>query len=348
MIFDSISVVLVSSGPAPAWTKHGVIYIKESASPAERKVLLRHELGHILYRHTEQAEKLKHHPELSNIAGDGEIAISLYDQDDLDVMNAPRSMLKNAITPEWVEKNAPGCATYVEIYDHLKKNSIEIDVPAFCKMSQEASSQNSSKRSNGSITPREVKEILKKLESSLEQQATYKQAETRRAVAPRRGIEDAFTEIATEALARIPSYRRPARRGDDSFLRKGKSVKLTRPKVTVYVDRSGSFTPEKTADAEKALTDLAERYSAIVDMDTFRFSDCVYRGESNTLGGRGTNYIGVAAHIIQEQPRLAIVITDNDSCETLPELPAKTKIYVKVIGAHSSAFGKKANATIVT
>lgn len=346
---NDLRVILIDSGEAPAWCENGVIYIREGASEDEQRVLLRHELGHLLLRHVAKATANKWDPQLANTAGDAEIALALYDDLDEAIINLPRSVLKGGITKEWAHKHAPGANTFEEIYEMLKQN--QTPAPAthciHAEMHANDEDKNNIEVDAEGISDEDLRQVIKKLESSISKQQQHHKLCQAPTLARQKGFKDIVADIAREAIMRESTFRRPSRRSSDpSLLKKGVRTKKTRPRVTVYVDRSGSFTPDKTAEAEKQILEIAYRYRAKLNIDFLYFSDKISDVSDNIAGG-GTNYRAVANHIIKHQPRMAVVITDDDGCETLPPIPKSVQVCARLIDCTSAPFAAAAGAIIV-
>jgi predicted metal-dependent peptidase len=367
MNIDTLSVQIIKNEqcPAPGWVKNGVIHINESLNDHEKNVILKHELGHILLQHIEQAIAHNHEPELANIAGDCEIALALYDSQDEQAINQPRSQLNNGITREFVEQHAPGKTTYLEIYKALKKNKNFQVKENFSTLSLLASSQGEQagkpgesqasggdkksgggKKSGGAgkpVSKKAIKKILKKLKEQLRSQSNKIKVGRVKPSPPRKGVNEYVEQAVIEAIGRIKNYRRPARR-ESPFILKGRSNIISKPRISLYLDRSGSFTPEKTREAEDKIKKIAKRHEAILELDSFEFSDDLGKTVNH---GQGTNYALVAEHIADTKPRIAIVLTDNDGCPKLTPSPKGTQVLVVPIGTTTSSFATEIKAELV-
>lgn len=338
-----LSVRLAKHGPAPAWTDNGVIFILDVLNDSERRCALRHELGHIMLLHQQKAVKNKWDPTLANIAGDAEIALTLYDDDDEKVMGRAGSLLRSGITKKWAHDHAPGCSTIEEIYEHLKKHAITVHSSCGHVHDQQKDKSTTGKP----FSPEEIQAKLQELERDLNKQSQKHRLHQAPKQRRQKGFHDVIADIAREAIIRSRTYRRPSRRHPSTdLLRKGVRTRKTRPKISVYVDRSGSFTPDKTAMAEQEMQSIAHRYAANLRVDFLFFSDAISYNSAEIQGG-GTNYVDVAKHIIATQPRVAVVITDDDHCDTLPQIPSTVQVFAKLINCSSSDFASKVRAKII-
>lgn len=345
-----MSVVLRDDLEVPGRTDGMVIEISSSLSHDERKVVLLHELGHILLGHVPKSKYRNYDPRISNLAGDAEIAITMYGDDEEEVMGRPRSQLDGGITRQWVKENAPGCRTFSELYEHLKKNGKTEDDGNVWPMPVNTPGDGES--DDGKDLPPSVIEALKEackeaITKKVNGLSAVSKIEKMSAIKPkprRKGVSDYVAEVADEALARRRSWRRMSRRPNDPFLKKGVVSERTRPKVSVYVDRSGSFNQDKTMEAEKELEILSRRYGYIVDFDSFFFGGTL--SAKDDIRNMSTNYAAVADHIISTRPRLAVVITDDDPCDNLPARPKETRVVVKTIGCTSSNFASHFDAIL--
>ncbi len=134
-------------------------------------------------------------------------------------------------------------------------------------------------------------------------------------------------------VERERSYRRPSRRPEyEDILLPGAISTPRPPLVEIFVDRSGSFNPEKTREAEKKLADLMVRYRAKIRWDVWFFgSDRL--SATDIPGGGNTPYELVAAHICRSVPRLAVIITDDDSVqEGISRPPKATSVICVPVG----------------
>jgi hypothetical protein len=144
-------------------------------------------------------------------------------------------------------------------------------------------------------------------------------------------------------IVRDPSYRRPPRYAPNGgLLRKGRLLSAKRPRVNIYVDRSGSFTPQKTAEAEYILSTILGKYGASIEKDTLEFSDSVGKEIER---GRGTNYKAVYESVSKDRPAVAVVITDADGCDFLEKIPGSFVIIVPV-GCVTTTVAKKWDGSV--
>src|SRR5690606_1688702 len=217
----------------------------------------------------------KWNPLVANIAGDAEIAIALYDDNDEAIISRPRSIIEGGITKSWAEENAPGANTIEEIYEKLIKNNTPAPNASHCNhMSEDTEGKDETELKEQSVSLEDIKQVCEKLERSLQEQAQKHKLYNAPKLKRQKGFSDVVADIAREALLRRRTYRRPSRRCPSSnLLHKGVRTQKSRPMATVYVDRSGSFTADKTRLAEHEMKAMAYRYRAKLDVDFIFFSD---------------------------------------------------------------------------
>lgn len=124
-------------------------------------------------------------------------------------------------------------------------------------------------------------------------------------------LQAALSRIGTK---RERSYRREARREgvDPSLATKGRALSPSAPRVTAYVDRSGSFNASKTAQSEQALDRAMAKYRGRIRLDSVYFSDEILDHDPGR-GVGGTNYQCVIDAINRDRSAVSVIITDNDT-----------------------------------
>ncbi|MFA5376174.1 MAG: hypothetical protein WC455_10565 [Dehalococcoidia bacterium] len=344
-IINQLEVKLFYGSEMIGYTDSQVIHVNGDLSMDEMGVVVTHELGHILLRHAPKSKERGYDNKIANVAGDAEIAMTLYDDVDEDIIGKPRSPLNGGITRKWVEENAHGCVTFEEVYEHLMKSRDDFSLPDIpvLPINHDRSQDDGTGQEKAMISS-DVADAKERLMKEIKKIKIIDMTSSKNVNKhlTRKGIADYVMDVFLEALDRKPSWRRISRRLNDPFLKKGKCTVRARPRVNVYLDRSGSFDHDKTAEAERKLAELSRRYGYLVRFDTFFFGS--YLSEKDDIKERGTNYEAVMDHIISLKPRLAVVITDDDQCDELPKAPKEVKIVVQMIGCSKSNFAEKAGA----
>lgn len=317
------------------------VYIAEGLAPPDDQIVELHELSHIWLRHGERHRAFK--PEnfqLWNIACDLEIAKHCYDDATAAHMRLPTSVTSTGIKREDAA-TYPGCSYAEEFYPELQKQEANV-AELLKKLWQDMEPSRETRKIETIDIPAlieglrtRVKDLATSRTSSAVQNHTIKKVGT----LPRPTLYSEIDRyLGRYRIASVPSYRRPAKYNPGSgLLRKGKLLSARRPKVNIYVDRSGSFTSEKTAEAEKGLSKILSRYGASITNDALEFSDDVGK---NIVRGMGTNYLAVYESVIRDRPKIAIIITDNDRCPALGRCP-ETLILIVPVGCSHTDIAKK-------
>ena len=288
------------------YTDGAEVFIADTLKTEEHELVLVHEKAHVLLQHhhrSRKIEKIDHR--LWNVACDIEIAKHIYTSKDEEVITAIRSNLKCGITSEHA-KQYPTCTYAEEFYDILKQKQDQKDKEledAFNAMSDE-----------------EKKEVAKIVATGRATIAEERQAETTRQYAKNfsaknfklkpslAGVID--TMLPYSRIARRKTYARVARKSQEPFFAKGVKHIRKIPKILIYVDCSGSFTPEKTRVAREALDKILVKYRSSIKADVRYFSDEV---SASPIEGGGTNYLAVLEDVMEHRPEISIVLTDDDS-----------------------------------
>ena len=297
-------------------TDFGYIYVDDSLSDAEYRTVVRHEQTHIWARHNTRQPCNGKMAEWI-IATEMEIARNIYDEEDIATITAPRSRLKGSFLPDSIADLPPDLLGAEEIYQWLIDHPRPRCVVSLCKCQN---SEDEEATSPGEpVDIEEIRAAINKQDkgekSKIAAQTAYEALKSR---------PPSLTACIDAALrVRVvpePSYRRPSRRQTPGIILKGTVSTPRPPHVEIFVDRSGSFTPEKTAEAEELLTHLLERYRASIVHDVWYFGGGSLRADGSLHGG-DTPYHLVVEHLLRSRPKLAVVITDDDPCGQLPKLP---------------------------
>lgn len=304
---------------APGKTDFVRIYIGSELNKDEFRTTLRHEQAHVWAGHNRRRPD-DARPDLWQIACEMEIARTIYDDRDIANITAPRSRLAGGYLPRSINGLPEHMVLAEQIYEWLlDQPENELSLRGKCCACQLGDAEES--EASGLIaSPEEAREQLDSDEASRESQlaasAAYSLARDRPPSLT--GAVDAALRVRVE---REKSYRRPSRGREHEDVILAGAISTPRPPlVEIFIDRSGSFTPDKTAAAELQLGKLLSRYGATIRADVWFFGDGKLVSD-DPGGGGNTPYDLVARHISLTSPKLAIVITDDD-----PVDPSITRI----------------------
>lgn len=316
---------------AIGYTNGAEIVISSALSTDEREVVLWHEKSHILLQHTlrlPEAQKVDRF--MWNVACDLEIARHMYTADHEWVIKKPRSRLTGGIVHADTEKY-PGCEFAEEFYNALIEQA---DNKGLSPIDSLGDAEKETLKGEVAKALRELsEEAAQKASATAIQQHKESLARFRLRLSLA-GEMDAV--LAYGKAVRRRTYARPSRRVTGEFLAKGTKSILKVPKVIVYVDCSGSFTPEKTQTARARLSQILLRYRSSVTKDVKYFSDKVFSEVDSPYAGGGTNYMDVLADINDCRPEVAVILTDADRNADLPQLAGGTKVIVIPIGCSAT------------
>ena len=342
--------------PAIAYTDFQSVYLSDLLGKPQTQAYRtahKHECGHIWLQHLPRrlafeatlAEPL--HADTWNIAADCEIAWHLYDADDEAEIAAPRSRLRGGITRVHAQPAIDaGCEPYAEhIYVWLVQQQQGQQQGQQQQQQQQGQPVSHDGTANDTHAVRtgaaegyqiDPAQAVAHAIGQAQEHDAGAYGETLRGYRPRPSLAgDIDAALGRPALARVASYRRPARRPahDPAMLRRGVATVTAAPRLSVYLDRSGSFTAAKTAGANAALARILQRYRGKVARDTYYFSDSVLPTDTNQHGG--TNYLAVLSHIAATRPQVAVIVTDDDpvqpECGTV--IMQGTRVIVVPVGA---------------
>lgn len=308
--------------PAIAYTDYSAVYISTTLQGQQRRTAVKHEKAHIWLQHQGRRArllKLKGVVEqtLWNTAADLEIAKHIYNDKDLAAIREPRSALANGISDIHVQQY-PNAVYAEEFYEELLKSATVVPVShdGDANDSIEGEAQ-ASYNAPQALVPKARAEADKE-EANLEQTASEVQAQ--KAIDGFQPPRPSMASLVDRYIGRgkvrpIKGYIRPSRRivSSDMILR-GKRLQVKSPRLTVYVDRSGSFTPSKTAASVAALHECLTKYRGRVALDVIYFADRLMLNDPGR-GIGGTNYQPVVDQIAADRAELSIIITDEDSAE---------------------------------
>jgi predicted metal-dependent peptidase len=324
-------------------TDFNKIYVADGLGPMDDSIVELHELCHIWLRHNERCRAMK--PKnflLWNIACDLEIARHCYDAAIVGHMALRTSVTHTGVRKEDADKY-PGCQYAEEYYRELEREQDALQGLAD-RVWRDLDKDGINNETGSASVPIDPQDLIKSLADRLRSRADKNKATAVQNKTKAHLESQPKPSICSEIdrfLGRyrtvgMSSYRKPPRYATSGFLRKGKKLMPKRPRVAIYVDRSGSFTPDKTAMAESALSTLLARYGSSVTHDTLEFSNDV---GINISHGHGTNYGAVHESISRDRPKLAIVVTDDDNCPPLKTCQ-DTRVIVVPIGCSSTSVAK--------
>lgn len=299
---------------APGKTDFVRLFIASELNKPEYRTTLRHEQAHVWARHNARRPKTLARPDLWTTACEMEIARTIYDQQDIENINAPRSRLAGGYLPSSIKGLPNEIVTAEDIYDWLLEQGA--DAPKMrCTCSvhfQDGGESSDETEPVEALTAAQAtRERLDTEEVSRVSQAAVVSAYSAILNRP-----PALTEAVDAALRvrieRERSHRRPSRRHAGGDILMPGTISTPRPPlVEIFVDRSGSFSPEKTARAESHLRELLDRYGASIRSDVWFFGSGTLTARDSHRGG-DTPYHLISAHLARTTPKLAIVITDDD------------------------------------
>lgn len=296
---------------APGMTDFVNIYIASELSKPEYRTTLRHEQAHVWAGHNRRRPKDVQIKQWK-IACEMEIARTIYDAQDVDNINAPRSRLSGGYLSNTVKDLPPELCLVEDIYAWLLEHPQEDEKSIACICGCNFSADDEYKPIDAApaalvSSAREkldTDEVAEK--SQISATSTYKTICNRPP-----SLTEAVDAVLRVRVERERSYRRPSRRGEKDVIMPGSVSRPRPPLVEIFIDRSGSFTPEKTAQAEANLRRLLSCYGASVKADVWFFGDGVLI-DTDQGGGGDTPYHLISQHLAVSMPKIAIIITDDD------------------------------------
>lgn len=331
---------------APGMTDYLKIYIASELNKDEYRTVLRHEQAHVWAGHNRRRpQNVK--ADLWRIACEMEIARSIYDAEDIFNITAPRSRLRGGYLPDTLPNLPTEVVLAEDIYEWLLAQP-QKEWPKIlcgCDCCAETAQDDVKEHDLLNDTPAEVvakiKEELEKIE-----QTGKAQTQAKKVYAAIKNREPSLTEELDAALrSRVKkerTYRRPSRQEVNDVILKGRMSIPRPPLVEIFIDRSGSFSPEKTAEAEKRLKTLLAKYGASITADVWYFADDNLSAV-DLLPGGNTPYDLIAKHLRNSMPKIAIVITDDDPVPASVK-PVKGPIVLCVpVGCESTELAARLN-----
>ncbi len=337
---------IVESGPAVAWTDSSVIFIRGRHTDDEMHVLIKHESAHIWLRHGARCPHaaMQHNSaefRAWTLAKEIEIARGIYSQSDVRVINAPRSSIAGGVVPSTL----PECPHSIaeDVYEWILKNKPdEQDSGHICGGSHDHDEDHDPSMSQNIEGPESPNDLINSARSKADDLDRGRDADKigHRMVSylPRVSLASALDAHLASRLDRVKSYRRPSRR-EVSFITPGRITTHKSPAVRIYVDRSGSFSPDKTALAQIAINKIIARYGSRIKKDILFFGNNRISDQDLSPGGN-TPYNLVADDIYLCKPVVAIIVTDDDPADRpAHDLSATRMFFVPCGSNHTGVAG---------
>ncbi len=327
--------------PSPGYTDFTRIYIASELNASEYRTALRHEQAHVWSRHNMRRPESAQEREWE-IACEMEIARSIYDALDIATINAPRSRLRGGYLPDTIADLPPGLLLAEDIYQWLLHHPQEEAVENMCSCSCAGEAQG---EGEPAVPAHDIRRHLDEMEAV--QASAEAAASAYRSIMLRTpSLTEAIDASLRVRIVRESSYARPSRRQIAGIILRGRKTTPRPPRVEIFVDRSGSFTPQKTSAAEDKLRLILARYGGCIQHDVWYFGNGSIRADGAESGG-DTPYALVAQHLLLSQPKIAVIITDDDACPDLPKMPPHTQIFCVAIGSNATCVAAKIGATAV-
>jgi hypothetical protein len=274
-----------------------------------------------------------------------EIARTIYDDEDLATIKAPRSRIGKGYRPDSIEDLPPELVLAEDIYEWLLQRREEQIAQALSSLAdacacacEEGEHADKGEKPTQSEIVKALIEAKKKLDEEEKQNkaqavvaSTYKQLRNRPP-----SLTDEVDALLRVRAVRERSYRRPSRRtADGDLLLRGALTVARPPLVEIFVDRSGSFCEEKTRAAETKLRVLLQRYGTSIRHDVWYFSDNQLLAK-DPGGGGNTPYHLIAQHLQKSVPKIAIIITDDDPVSEVQKAPDNTTVLCVPVGCNTT------------
>lgn len=296
---------------APGKTDFVRIYIASELNKPEYRTTLRHEQAHVWARHNKR-RPADAQVDIWRIACEMEIARTIYDDQDVWNINAPRSRLAGGYLPDTIDGLPPGIVLAEDIYDWLIEHpDQQPSKTMICSCDCSSDADDDGENVDGADAAQAARARLDSDEEVKESQIAAAAAYAAIRYRPPT-LTDEVDAALRARVERERSHRRPSRRHAEGDVLMPGAISTPRPPlVEIFVDRSGSFTPSKTATAEHHLRALLLRYGATIRADVWFFGNGKLT-ELDPGGGGDTPYHLIADHLAKTRPKLAVVITDDD------------------------------------
>lgn len=304
---------------APGMTDFVRIYIASELNKSEYRTTLRHEQAHVWAAHNRRKPKDAKN-ELWAIACEMEIARTIYDERDIENIKAPRSRLHGGYLSDSIDGLPVDVKLAEDIYQWLLEHPemFQTITVKCCGCDHSADGAGEKVDASGAVDG--ARQQLDADENAKESQIAADRAYALIKNRPPTLINEVDAALRVR-IERERSHRRPTRRSASAdILMPGAISKPRPPLVEIFVDRSGSFSPAKTAMAEGKLRELLNRYGSTIRSDVWFFGNGRL-SEKDYGGGGDTPYQLIPKHLERTRPKLAIIITDDD-----PVAPNITKV----------------------
>ncbi len=320
------------------YTDFTAIYISGQLVGKERELVVKHELSHIWLQHNLRGIKFKKNRKetdhtLLNVAMDLEIAKHLYDEHDFKTIKSRYSLVNGGITQEDCKKY-PNCQYFEEYYLELEKEQKQN-----LKSWDTANKFDLKDKTKSSQRRESVAQAKEKIRELNKQRSIQKHQLKLREYKIKPSLASEIDAVAgRQKIARIKSYRRPNRIESEFFSKGTISIRKT-PKITIYIDRSGSFDVQKTSEATNTLRKILSKYRGSIINDVLYFNDELMEKDP-MIGNGGTNHQAVVDEIVKSQSELSIIVTDDD--DGLSEIPKNLpKTLIIPIGCQHTSIARK-------
>lgn len=326
----------------PAFTDGAVIFICEEANNKEYILLKKHESAHILLNHFLRSpiEDVKNINRKNwEMAREIEIARNLYDDSDESLLKDKFSILHGGVGKNSIPELPPELLLAEEIYHWLcaNKNEEEHSCCATLKISDDEDKY----EDKIVLSEDEIRVLIEECKKAI-QDYTYEIETIKTKKIPTLASEIDYILRRKNLIKKTYLY--PSRRESKIFILKGRRKIKKSPLVEIFVDRSGSFTPEKTKESLDVINIILRKYKTKIKSDFFYFSDGKLYDHDIPPDGC-TPYHLVMNHIEKSHPKIAIIITDDDLEEGLkPISNSETKILCVAIGCDSTKISSIINA----
>lgn len=357
------------TGPSPGWTDYKHIHILNQITGDDERVLLTHESSHVWLNHDQRCKPLAD-KRLAAVACELEIARAIYTQEDNKIIERSYSPIKGGYTASSMPELPKELVYLEDIYDWLVKNQPELPKDKGCQACKEKTgdaqpigdgkqkgdapddtgtpddAQGGNQASEGENEDtgagNDPAKLVEQVKKKLDHAASIAAGELAARIKVKRSfLASEIEALNSDARKKKLSYSRPNKRKLDQEFSRGYKRQLAKPKVIIYVDRSGSFTPEKTEKAQSILAKLLSRYQTTINASTVYFT-CGRIWDREPTDNGDTPYQAVVNHIAEQTPALAIVITDDDPLNVnTRKLAART--LVVPVGCKTTDFAKHFN-----
>jgi hypothetical protein len=341
-----------SQMPAPAYTDGLKIYIANNLSHREESLAIYHEQAHILLNHFYREIKMKNayhdfNKENWVMSTELEIARNLYTIEDEDLIKSKRSGLYRGITSDSIPELPSHIDIAEDIYDYLIKNNKKCTTKCICMQIESTNNENDIKpKEQISYTTKEVKEILEKMIEAISKKAKKEQLIKNNSdhfenIKKRKPtlVSEIDKSLRLRSLSQ-KTYNRPNRYYNEDYILKGRMTNYLSPLVEIFLDRSASFCDEKTKKANEVINAVLKKYGSSIKKDVWFFGD--NKISSKDFNGGNTPYHLIIEHLNKTNPKIAIIITDDDladECEKIKN--SKTKVLCVPVGCYQTDLNKK-------